>query len=157
MSLEMYRIPNWLSTVLHKFLHKPERTSVSNFETGVLRLCGLWTQFLDVFLHQAGWHEAGRIGDLKILKSYKDCMVYFGCGPLQVTVTTRIITFLEGDSYKPSFTTGIGATPKVYLPFIQNQPSMVGNRSTIPWELLTSRLLTLVDLCPWQIPRKSLN
>ncbi len=30
---------------------------------------------------------------------------YFGCGPLTVTVTTRIITFLVGDPYKPSFTT----------------------------------------------------
>ena len=30
---------------------------------------------------------------------------YVGCGPLTVTVTTRIITFLVGDPYKPSFTT----------------------------------------------------
>ena len=32
-------------------------------------------------------------------------MVYVGCGPLTVTVTTRIITFLVGDPYKPSFPT----------------------------------------------------
>ena len=31
--------------------------------------------------------------------------IYIGCGPLTVTVTTRIITFLVGDPYKPSFTT----------------------------------------------------
>ena len=31
--------------------------------------------------------------------------VYVGCGPLPVTVTTRIITFLVGNPYKPSFTT----------------------------------------------------
>ena len=31
--------------------------------------------------------------------------VYLGCGPLTVTVTTRIITFLVGDPYKPSFIT----------------------------------------------------
>ena len=30
---------------------------------------------------------------------------YLGCGPLTVTVTTRIITFLVGDPYKPSLTT----------------------------------------------------
>ncbi len=27
--------------------------------------------------------------------------IYIGCGPLTVTVTTRIITFLVGDPYKP--------------------------------------------------------
>ena len=31
----------------------------------------------------------------------------FGLSPLPVTVTTRIITFLVGDPYKPSFATGI--------------------------------------------------
>ncbi len=31
--------------------------------------------------------------------------VSLGCGPLTVTVTTRIITFLVGDPYKPSFPT----------------------------------------------------
>ena len=30
---------------------------------------------------------------------------YLGCCPLPVTVTTRIITFLIGNPYKPSFTT----------------------------------------------------
>ena len=30
--------------------------------------------------------------------------IYLGCGPLTVTVTTRIITFLVGTPYKPSFT-----------------------------------------------------
>ena len=31
--------------------------------------------------------------------------IYFGLSPLPVTVTTRIITFLVGDPYKPSFAT----------------------------------------------------
>ena len=31
--------------------------------------------------------------------------VSFGCGPLTVTVTTKIITFLVGDPYKPLFPT----------------------------------------------------
>ncbi len=33
--------------------------------------------------------------------------IHIGCGPLPATLTTRIITGLVGDSYKPSFTTGI--------------------------------------------------
>ncbi len=41
---------------------------------------------------------------------------YLGCGPLTVTVTTKIITFLIGNPYKPSFTTVTvrGATSKSY-------------------------------------------
>ena len=37
----------------------------------------------------------------------QNCQVYVGCGPLTVTVTTRIITFLVGHPYKPTFPTGI--------------------------------------------------
>ena len=41
--------------------------------------------------------------------------LYLWCGPLPVTVTTRIITFLFGDPYKSSFTTvtGRGPAPKL--------------------------------------------
>ena len=41
-------------------------------------------------------------------------MVCFGLSPLPVRVTTRIITFLVGDPYKPSFATvtGRGDNPK---------------------------------------------
>ena len=35
-------------------------------------------------------------------------MFCFGLSPLPVTVTTRIITFLVGDPYKPSFATVTG-------------------------------------------------
>ena len=44
--------------------------------------------------------------------------VYFGLSPLPVRVTTRIITFLVGDPYKPSFATvtGRGDNP-MYTPF----------------------------------------
>ena len=40
--------------------------------------------------------------------------VYFGLSPLPVTVTTRIITFLVGNPYKPSFVTvtGRGDNPR---------------------------------------------
>ena len=43
-------------------------------------------------------------------------VVYVGLSPLPVTVTTRIITFLVQDPYKPSFATatGRGDNPKVY-------------------------------------------
>ena len=39
------------------------------------------------------------------LKVFICIYIYIGCGPLTVTVTTRIITFLVGDPYKPSFPT----------------------------------------------------
>ena len=35
-------------------------------------------------------------------------ILYVGLSPLPVTVTTRIITFLVGDPYKPSFATVTG-------------------------------------------------
>ena len=34
-----------------------------------------------------------------------NAIIYLGCGPLTVTVTTRSIIFLVGDPYKPSFAT----------------------------------------------------
>ena len=53
------------------------------------------------------------------------CCIYLGCGPLPVTVTTRIITFLIGNPYKPSLTTvtGRGPHPRYWyiskpLPFV---------------------------------------
>ena len=43
--------------------------------------------------------------------------VYVGLSPFPVTVTTRIITFLVGDPYKPSFATitGRGDNPMYML------------------------------------------
>ena len=35
-------------------------------------------------------------------------VIYVGCGPLTVTVTTRIVTFLVGNPYKPSLATVTG-------------------------------------------------
>ena len=42
---------------------------------------------------------------------------YLGCGPLPVAVTTRIIAFLIGNPYNPSFTTVTvgGAISESYL------------------------------------------
>ena len=42
--------------------------------------------------------------------------IYLGCGPLPVTVTTRIIAYLVGDSYKPSFATVTGRGPHPIYP-----------------------------------------
>ncbi len=45
------------------------------------------------------------------------CVVYFRSTPHPVTVTSRIITFLVGNPYKPSFATVTGwGRSKVYLP-----------------------------------------
>ena len=43
-----------------------------------------------------------------------------GCGPLPVTVTTRIITFSVGDPYEPSHCYWEGATPNESLCFFVN-------------------------------------
>ena len=52
------------------------------------------------------------ITNIKInILNFMNYMLYFGCGPLPVTVTTRIITFLVGNPYKPSFTTVTGRGP----------------------------------------------
>ena len=51
-----------------------------------------------------------KTNDLDVfVNTFRECLqpiyIYLGCGPLTVTVTTRIITFLVGNPYKPSFTT----------------------------------------------------
>ena len=56
------------------------------------------------------WRKANRNSsfmefDSKNIQKYHRFAKYIGCGPLTVTVTTRIMTFLVGDPYKPSFTT----------------------------------------------------
>lgn len=40
---------------------------------------------------------------------------YIGCGPLLITVTSRTVTCLVGDSHQPSFAT---ATPNLYKFYI---------------------------------------
>ena len=53
-------------------------------------------------------------------------MVYLGCPPHRMPVTTRIITFLVGDPYKPSFTTVTvrGPHPRytyLYIPSVNKE------------------------------------
>ena len=43
--------------------------------------------------------------------TYIHIYIYIECGPLPVTVTTRIITFLIGDPYKPLLATVTGRGP----------------------------------------------
>ncbi len=55
-------------------------------------------------------------------------LIYLGSTPHPVTVTTRIITFLVGNPYKPSFATGIpgwGVDPKYTLRILTHLPRMV--------------------------------
>ena len=48
----------------------------------------------------------GKLGTWKFLEREMEVeWIFIGCGPLTVTVTTRIITFLIGNPYNPSFTT----------------------------------------------------
>ena len=43
-----------------------------------------------------------------MFQTFQDWRLYIGTTPHAVTVTTRIITFLVGDPYKPSFATVTG-------------------------------------------------
>ena len=72
--------------------------------------------------------------------------VYFRSTPHPLTVTTRIITFLVGNPYKPSFATvtGWGVDPRctIYLWYFQGELSRdttgctgVHVRVRIPWYL----------------------
>ena len=49
--------------------------------------------------------------EINVVRKDVEIIIYLGCGPLPVTVTTRIITFLVGDPYKPSFPTVTGRGP----------------------------------------------
>ena len=90
-----------------------------------------------------------------------ECWLYVGLSPLPVTVTTRIITFLVGDPYKPSFATVTGRgdnpsymilaqhTPVSHTPGIPFHPQMKG----IPkHKLLVGGLGYVPGVC-WRIHR----
>ena len=57
-------------------------------------------------------HRNSKHLSIKINHSYR--LIYIGLSPFPATVSTRIITFLVGDPYKPSFVTvtGRGEYPK---------------------------------------------
>ena len=58
-----------------------------------------------------GGFERWNGGDFILLRLFIEMYIYIGCGPLTVTMTTGIITFLIGNPYKPSFTTVTGRGP----------------------------------------------
>ena len=53
--------------------------------------------------------------------------LYLGLSPLPVTVTTRIITFLVGDPYKPSFATVTGRGTTQLISLLNGLVKWVGN------------------------------
>ena len=59
-----------------------------------------------------------------------------GCGPFLVTVTTRIITFLVGNSYKPSFATVTRRGPCL---FFSKMEGYIVIRANLPSLKLTAR------------------
>ena len=82
---------------------------------GNLHVAWQWKGRAKIFVGLTAWlHVVSKVvGQCKIKLWEK--VVYLGCGPLTVTVTTRIITFLVGDPYKPSFTTvPVRGPPQVY-------------------------------------------
>ncbi len=79
------------------------------------------------------WRKANRISsfmefDSKNIQKYHRFARYIGCGPLTVTVTSRIMTFLVGDPYKPSFTT---VTDTVRGPYPKDTCGVMSKNQTI--------------------------
>ena len=68
-------------------------------------------------LHRFGTWDASDLKDWRIGDSTGFQQVSFRSTPHPVTVTTRIITFLVGNPYKPSFATvtGWGVDPRYLL------------------------------------------
>ena len=79
--------------------------------------------------------------------------------PLPVTVTTRIITFLVGDPYKPSFATvtgkGDNPTYSIYLPSLGTitypPPKNVGTFESMIFQRLSWDRWVLCFLLPWRV------
>ncbi len=91
-----------------------------------------WEKFPNIFANhipQGPWPSLW----LDVQRYPDDKHIYFGYGPLTVTVTTRIITFLVGNPYKPSFATvtgwGVDPTYTVYRYVPQGPQITVINHS----------------------------
>ena len=74
--------------------------------------------------------------------SFQVLWVYLECGPLTVTVTTRIITFLVGDPYKPSLPLLLRGG------HIQGISSFGGNNGNFPFDYwnISQWMLKTLDL-----------
>ena len=72
--------------------------------------------------------------------------VCFWCGPLTVTVTTRIITYLVGNPYKPSFPLLLGGgTTQVITYLLTIDPNFLGFNQC---HLRLSKICEPGDLAP---------
>ncbi len=96
-----------------------------------------WKAYQNTAQWCSGWHWlARRIRNTKnrgtSLRS-----IYFGLSPLPVTVTTRIIPFLVGNPYKPSFPLllGGGTTQYIFIKFYKSQKSWQ-RKSGNTWKVL---------------------
>ena len=65
-------------------------------------------------------------------------IIYFGLSPLPVRVTTRIITFLVGDPYKPSFPLLLGGGTTQNILHIEVYPTKNKKHSRITWNLFST-------------------
>ena len=79
--------------------------------------------------------------------SRKNCdVLYLGLSPLPVRVTTRIITFLVGNPYKPSFPLLLGGGTTQAIPFLGGFPGP-GIKAPWPSEMTTmAAAVALIDL-----------
>ena len=108
--LQLQTHPQTIWSVSNRSLILKEKSSIRPFdhlprafhspETGPWNFIRTWWRLHSVFF---GTFDPEN-GSYRHQKLEQVCL-YFGCGPLTVTVTTKIITFLMGNPYKPSFTT----------------------------------------------------
>ena len=82
--------------------------------------------------------------------------IFLGCGPLTVTVTTRIIPFLVGNPYKPSFPTVTvrGPRPTYFNQYLPEKPARASfsrnlDSDRIPSGNSTSRDNSHLPNPPW--------
>ena len=81
--------------------------------------------------------------------------IYFGLSPLPVRVTTRIITFLVGNPYKPLFATitGWGVDPTYTVQRIIICLLHISNNFCISVFLCISHISCIIKACAWHLLR----
>ncbi len=104
-STESGHIPDSQALVLS--FHLAERCS-KLFQQSLPYFQGWIHYSCEPFCPERNWNKSGQNGGSWNPFQVKNTSILFGLSPLPVTVTTRIITFLVGDPYKPSFATVTG-------------------------------------------------
>ncbi len=115
-SIELHRF--WTSKMDDFFL--PTQVPRKGWHNAILEACFLpfkppWKQFdlaVPNVFGSCNWHLRCPNHQLTPCSPpiQKKRIIYFGLSPCPVTVTTRTITFLVGNPYKPSFVTVTGST-----------------------------------------------